>query len=84
MRGVLISMSLLLIALLHYIITEFRQIDKIDFKFPGVFLLCGITLATLYIILSDDLTMNELILIIFCGLAMIVGILMTYNSRKNL
>jgi hypothetical protein len=84
MRGILISLCLLLIALIHYVLVDFGQLKK-DGKFSAVFLLFGIILASLYIYSSsNNLTSSEVILIIFSGLVMTARILMTFYRRNNL
>jgi hypothetical protein len=54
MRGILISICLILIAVLHDVFLEFVQIKTIDLKYTFVFILSGIALATLSIIRSYD------------------------------
>jgi hypothetical protein len=84
-RGILISICLILIAVLHDVFLEFVQIKTIDLKYTFVFILSGLALATLSIIRSYDyLSLAELTLIVCCVIAMAGKTLFTYLRRNNL
>jgi len=83
MRGILISICLVLISLLHQIFAD--QLKKVDFKYTGVFVAGGIALAAITIIrYYSDLAISEVILIISSVLMMISRTLFVHYKRKNL